>query len=173
MGPVTDGEPPKGRSSLSFPIENENDVLSAGTETWNFCRDAGFSNLASMHVRTAFSELGRNILKYAGRGEVIVKILPEGGVKLLFLDQGPGIPDIEQAMDFGFSTAGSLGLGLPGARKLADHFEIASQPGKGTQVTFVKYLKASPRKTEAIPRGYARAWRRGLPAKDGDKPTSA
>jgi serine/threonine-protein kinase RsbT len=144
-------------SHTRYEIAKEEDLLTSGREIWLFCLEMGFSTVESMQVRTAFSELARNILKYAVKGEVIASKIGDTGIKLLFIDQGPGIPDIEQAMQYGFSTGGSLGLGLPGSKKLADHFDIVSSPGKGTQVTFIKYRKAAPRKTEAILRESLRA----------------
>jgi len=145
------------RTRTRYEIRKEEDLLTAGREVWLLCLEMGFSSVESMQVRTAFSELARNILKFAGKGEVIASRVGDGGIKLLFIDQGPGIPDIEQAMQYGFSTAGSLGLGLPGSKKLADHFDIVSSPGKGAQITFIKYRKTAPRKTEAILRESLRA----------------
>lgn len=94
---------------------------------------------------TAASELSRNILKYAGSGggHVHVDVLQKDqkrGVRAVFTDSGPGISDIELAMTDGFSTGGSLGLGLPGARRLVDEFSISSVVGQGTTVTIVKWV---------------------------------
>jgi serine/threonine-protein kinase RsbT len=151
------GEPPGSgdkslESRIRFEINHENDLLVAGREIWSYCQDLGFSSVESMQVRTAFSELARNILKFAQNGEVILTRIGEGGVRLLFIDEGPGISDIDMAMGYGFSTAKSLGLGLPGSKKLADNFEIFSETGKGTQITFEKHArkKANPRSTEEI-----------------------
>jgi len=91
---------------------------------------------------TAASELARNTLDYGGGGEVeIVRIeeLPRKGVRLTFLDQGPGIPDVEAALRDGFTTGGGLGLGLGGARRLCNEFSIDSTPGKGTRVTIGRW----------------------------------
>ena len=95
---------------------------------------------------TAASELSRNILKYAGSGggHVQIDLLRKDqkrGVRAVFTDSGPGISDVELAMKDGFSTGGSLGLGLPGARRLVDEFSISSSLGQGTTVTIVKWVR--------------------------------
>ena len=93
-------------------------------------------------VATAISEVARNIILYAGRGVVELEVTtgPNGsGLSIRAVDEGPGIPDIELAMRDGYSTGRSLGLGLPGARRLMDDFSITSEPGLGTVVTMVKW----------------------------------
>lgn len=91
---------------------------------------------------TAASELVRNMLNYANGGKILIEVISKGrdnGIRLTFKDQGPGIKDISQAMKDGFSTGKSLGLGLPGAKRLASEFSIQSEPGKGTTVTIIKW----------------------------------
>ena len=91
---------------------------------------------------TAASELVRNLLKYGGGGRVIIEVVTNSrdkGVRLTFEDKGPGIPDIEMAMKDGFSTGRSLGLGLPGTKRLVNEFDIKSTVGKGTTVTITKW----------------------------------
>ena len=91
---------------------------------------------------TAVSELARNMLRYAGGGEVVVEVVTRGrenGVRLLFVDKGPGIADIALAMKDGYTTAKSMGLGLPGAKRLVSEFNIASEVNKGTTVTIIKW----------------------------------
>ena len=91
---------------------------------------------------TAVSELARNMLRYANGGEVVVEVVTRGrenGVRLRFVDNGPGIADISLAMKDGFSTARSMGLGLPGAKRLVSEFDIASEVNKGTTVTIIKW----------------------------------
>jgi len=93
-------------------------------------------------IATAISELARNIVLYANEGEVVLQLLENNGrrgIKIVAGDNGPGIADIELAMQLGYSTSGSLGLGLPGVKRLMDEFEIASEVGKGTRVTVVKW----------------------------------
>lgn len=91
---------------------------------------------------TAASELVRNLLKYGGGGKVIIELVSNGrdnGVRLTFEDKGPGIPDVALAMKDGFSTGRSLGLGLPGTKRLVNEFEIRSIVGKGTTVVITKW----------------------------------
>jgi serine/threonine-protein kinase RsbT len=93
---------------------------------------------------TAASELARNTLKYGGGGEVHLDSLSDGirnGLGLLFVDAGPGITNIEQALRDGFTTGGGLGLGLGGSRRLVDEFEIDSRPGEGTAVSVIKWKR--------------------------------
>ena len=92
---------------------------------------------------TAASELSRNMLRYGGGGKVIIEVVAterNKGIKLIFIDKGPGIADIAQAMKDGFSTGKSLGLGLPGAKRLVNEFEIKSKPKEGTTITVLKWI---------------------------------
>jgi len=91
---------------------------------------------------TAASELVRNMLRYANGGKILIEIVSKGrnnGIRLTFMDNGPGIADINLAMKDGYSTGKSLGLGLPGAKRLADEFMMKSEVGKGTSVTIIKW----------------------------------
>jgi serine/threonine-protein kinase RsbT len=91
---------------------------------------------------TAASELVRNMLRYANGGKILIEVVSKGrnnGIRLTFMDNGPGIADINLAMKDGYSTGKSLGLGLPGARRLADEFLVQSEVGKGTSVTIIKW----------------------------------
>ena len=102
----------------------------------------GFSLVDQTKVVTAASELGRNTIQYGGGGKAVIEIVANGtrrGLRLLFADAGPGIPDIALAMKDGYTSGGGLGLGLPGAKKLSDEFAIDSAPGKGTRVTIVRW----------------------------------
>ena len=104
--------------------------------------ELGFSTGDATLIATSISELARNIVSYARKGEIILKIVHASsrqGISIIASDSGPGIRDIRQAMRDGFSTSGSLGLGLPGVRRLMDEFEIASEPGRGTMVTVKKW----------------------------------
>jgi serine/threonine-protein kinase RsbT len=103
---------------------------------------AGFSLVEQTKVVTAASELGRNTIQYGGGGRVTISAVLNGsrrGLRLEFIDQGPGIKDIAQALTDGFTTGGGLGLGLSGAKRLSDEFEIESEPGKGTRVAVVRW----------------------------------
>ncbi len=91
---------------------------------------------------TAASELFRNMIRYAGSGEVLIEVISKGresGIRLTFSDQGPGIADISLAMQDGYSTGKSLGLGLPGTRRLMNEFDLQSTPGVGTTIKIVKW----------------------------------
>lgn len=91
---------------------------------------------------TAASELVRNMLRYANGGKILIEVVSKGrnnGIRLTFIDNGPGIADVNLAMKDGYSTGKSLGLGLPGAKRLADEFTMQSEVGKGTSVTIIKW----------------------------------
>ena len=107
---------------------------------WALC--AGFSLVDQTKIVTAASELARNTLTHGGGGTVRLEALNDGnrrGIRVVFEDHGPGIPDVEQAMRDGFTTAGGLGLGLGGAKRLANDFEIDSEPGRGTRVMITRW----------------------------------
>ena len=102
----------------------------------------GFSIVEQTKIVTAASELARNILNYGGGGEMILQALQEGvrrGIKLDFIDRGPGIADIELAMKDGYTTGGGMGLGLGGAKRLSSEFNIDSKLGAGTRVTITRW----------------------------------
>lgn len=102
----------------------------------------GFSLVDQTKIVTAASELARNALEYGGGGEVRLQALTEGfrrGLRLTFIDHGPGIPDIELALQDGYTTGSGLGLGLGGARRLVNEFEITSRPGEGTRVMIARW----------------------------------
>jgi serine/threonine-protein kinase RsbT len=125
-------------------IDHHGDVVTARQKGRELAARVGFSGSDLTIIATAISEIARNIVVYAKRGEVTVAPLAEGsrrGILVVARDSGPGIPNIEQAMRDGFSTGKSLGLGLPGARRLMDEFEISSQLGVGTTVTMRKWVR--------------------------------
>jgi serine/threonine-protein kinase RsbT len=102
----------------------------------------GFSLVDQTKIVTAASELGRNTIQYGGGGRVEITTVSNGvrrGVRLEFVDEGPGIVDLKLAMQDGYTTGGGLGLGLSGAKRLSDDFEIDSSPGKGTRVAIVRW----------------------------------
>jgi serine/threonine-protein kinase RsbT len=121
------------------------DLLRARQLLRERAREIGLGLVEETKLVTAGSELARNILKYARPGgEMHVDVLPgdpRPGLRAVFQDRGPGISDVGLAMKDGFSTSGSLGLGLPGAKRLVDDFEISSTPGIGTTVTVVKWSR--------------------------------
>ncbi len=112
-------------------------------ESTLYCQEAGFDDTPSRLIATAVSELVRNILKYAGSGELRirrVKDVGRRGVEIEAADTGPGIADCEAAMCDHFSSGGTLGLGLPGVKRMMDEFSLDSAPGKGTRVTVRKWI---------------------------------
>ena len=132
-----------------FPIGSEHDILTARQRGRELAAEAGFSGSDLTVVATAISEIARNIVEYAVRGEIVISLLHHGdnrGVSIVATDEGPGIPDVALAMQDGFSTGRSLGLGLPGARRLMDEFDVQSETGSGTTVTMRKWVhKATAR----------------------------
>jgi serine/threonine-protein kinase RsbT len=133
-------------SSQSTTIREESDLLRVRSVLRAEAHHVGMGLTAATKLITAGSELARNIVRYAvhGRGEVITERIRDGerqGVRAVFSDTGPGIADVEEAMRDGFSTAGSLGLGLPGSRRLVDEFSIDSEPGRGTTVVIAQWSR--------------------------------
>lgn len=125
-----------------IPIRYDADIVTARQGGREMATEVGFSGSDLTVIATAISEVVRNIVVYAKSGELVLAPAREGprqGILIVARDKGPGIADIEQAMQDGFSTGGSLGLGLPGARRLMDHFHIDSAPGRGTVVTMKKW----------------------------------
>ncbi|WP_132050745.1 anti-sigma regulatory factor [Pseudocnuella soli] len=123
-------------------IEKEQDVVPFRNRVKEHAVKIGMSLLNQTKLITAASELVRNMLKYGGGGVAIIEVISQGrdnGIRLIFQDQGPGIKDIPQAMKDGFSTGKSLGLGLPGTKRLVSEFDIKSKEGEGTTVTIIKW----------------------------------
>ena len=129
-------------SKEAIQIVKEQDVILFRNRVKEFATKIGMSILNKTKLITAASELVRNMLKYANGGVVILEIVSKDrttGVKLTFTDKGPGIADIKLAMQDGYSTGKSLGLGLPGAKRLVNEFDIKSEVGKGTTVTIIRW----------------------------------
>ena len=130
--------------SRSIALESEHDIIIARSEVRAIAARLGFRLLDQTRLATVTSELARNVVKYARRGRMIAQPLDatqaRAGLRLIFEDSGPGIPDVTAAMRDGFSTGRSLGKGLPGSKRLVDHFEIESEVGRGTRVTVVRWL---------------------------------
>ena len=123
-------------------IASDVDVMKARQKGRELAVLIGISGSDLTLMATAISEISRNIVQYAGRGEMKFRQVTKGGRRGLMIiarDFGPGIADIAQAMQDGFSTSRGMGLGLPGARRLMDDFEIHSEIGKGTTVSMVKW----------------------------------
>jgi serine/threonine-protein kinase RsbT len=129
---------------LRIPVTTDVDVVTARQRGREVAAQAGFSSGDQTVIAAAISEVARNILNYARRGEVLLSVVTNGdrqGVIVVARDQGPGIPDVQRALEDGYSTSGGLGLGLPGARRLMDDFDVTSSVGKGTTVTMKKWRR--------------------------------
>jgi serine/threonine-protein kinase RsbT len=129
---------------LRIPVTADVDVVTARQRGREVAAQAGFSSGDQTVIAAAISEIARNILNYAKRGEVLLSVVTNGdrqGVIIVARDQGPGIPDVQRALEDGYSTSGGLGLGLPGARRLMDDFDVTSSVGKGTTVTMKKWRR--------------------------------
>jgi len=125
------------------PIKQESDIVTARQQGRALAAQSGFSSIEQTFIATAISEVARNIIVYAGSGEIVLRTVQRNGGKpgivIVARDQGPGIPDVALAMRNGYSTANSLGLGLPGAKRMMDEFEIVSEMGKETTITMKKW----------------------------------
>ena len=125
-----------------LPIRNQEDIVRVRQATREHSVAHGFSLVDQTKLVTAASELARNTLDYGNGGEVEIARLIDGtrkGLRLTFSDQGPGIEDLQKALTDGYSTGGGLGLGLSGARRLSNDFNIDSAPGKGTRVMIARW----------------------------------
>jgi serine/threonine-protein kinase RsbT len=130
---------------IRVAIRTDADVVTARQEARTMGARLGFSSTDLTLLATAISEVARNITTYAGEGEVTVRILEEGGrqgIEVLASDDGPGIENVELAMQDGYTTGNGLGLGLPGTRRLVDDFDLRTKPGAGTTVRLVKWIRA-------------------------------
>lgn len=128
---------------LRVPIVSEIDIVVARQQGRALAGQLGFSSGDLALIATAISEMARNIVVYAKQGEILLKLV-EGkprGIVIMACDHGPGIANLELAMQDGYSTGGGLGLGLPGAKRLMDEFDVVSEVGKGTTVTMKKWKR--------------------------------
>jgi serine/threonine-protein kinase RsbT len=129
-------------AECKVPINSERDIVLARQKGRAMATQLKFSLGNATLIATAISELARNIVSYAGRGEIVMSVTRNSdrtGIMIVASDNGPGISDLALALRDGFSTSGSLGIGLPGVRRLMDEFDIDSQPGRGTIVTVTKW----------------------------------
>jgi serine/threonine-protein kinase RsbT len=125
-----------------LPIRSQEDIVRVRQATRENAIAQGFTLVDQTKLVTAASELARNTLDYGKGGEVAIERLGEGarkGLRLTFTDQGPGIEDLEKALQDGYSTGGGLGLGLSGARRLCNEFTIDSKPGQGTRIVIARW----------------------------------
>ena len=126
-----------------IPILVEDDIVRARGAGRDLCRDLGFSEINQVKVATAISELARNIFQYAKTGLVVLRRLggARPGIEIVARDNGPGIPDVQLVLGGSYRSRTGMGKGLLGSRRLMDHFEIDSGPGRGTTVTLRKYVR--------------------------------
>jgi serine/threonine-protein kinase RsbT len=125
-------------------IRSDVDIVLARQQGRTMAADIGFAAVDTTLIATAISELARNILTYAQRGEVAMRTVETAhlkGILIVARDNGPGIRSVQDVLRDGYSTSGGLGLGLPGVRRLMDEFAIESEPRRGTTVTVKKWLK--------------------------------
>jgi serine/threonine-protein kinase RsbT len=123
-------------------ISTSEDVVAVRQAVRQRAVDLGFNLVDQTKIVTAASELARNTLQYGGGGTLLIEEVMQGsrrGIRLVFEDNGPGIPNIELAMKDGYTTGNGLGLGLSGAKRLSNEFSIHSRPGEGTRVTIVRW----------------------------------
>lgn len=127
-----------------IPLRSEADIVTVRQQARDMASALGFSKTDLIVLATAISEVARNAVTYGGGGEILLAVVRNGtrsGISVVAQDAGPGIPDLERALQDGYSTGGGLGLGLPGARRLMDEFEIESAAGKGTRITMRKWAR--------------------------------
>jgi len=129
-------------STDSLPLDRDEHIVIVRQAVRQRAVELGFSLVDQTKIVTAASELARNTIQHGGGGSAIVETVNDGsrrGLRLTFEDHGPGIPDIALAMKDGYTTAGGLGLGLSGAKRLSNEFSIASRPGEGTRVVITRW----------------------------------
>ena len=134
----------KEKEPLTIEIHTEVDIVEARQKGRMFSNCLGFSTLDQARIITTISELSRNIYKYATTGKIIMEIIEnqlEIGLKIVAVDKGPGIKNIQKAMESGYTTSGGLGVGLSGVKKLMDEFTISSQEDHGVNIQVIKWKK--------------------------------
>ena len=130
---------------IRVAIRTDADVVTARQEARTMGASLGFSSTDLTLLATAISEIARNITTYAGEGEVALRVITDAGrqgIEVVASDDGPGIADVELAMQDGYTTGNGLGLGLPGTRRLVDDFELETAPDTGTTIRLVKWTRA-------------------------------
>ena len=131
------------RNQIRIPVRNETGTTWSVMAAKKAAMAIGFDENLCQMIATAVSELANNIVKYAGRGEILIDGIMAGsrkGIEVIARDRGPGIEDIQKAMADHYSSGNTLGLGLPGVKRMMDEFELTSEPGKRTTVTVRKWL---------------------------------
>ncbi|MBU9710436.1 anti-sigma regulatory factor [Evansella tamaricis] len=125
-------------------INSEWGIVAARQAGRKLAREIGFGSVDQARITTAISELARNIYLYANKGQIHIEELTDSGrrgIKILAIDDGPGIKDVRRVMEDGFTTSGGLGAGLPGVKRLMDDFKIDSEVNSGTKITVIKWLR--------------------------------
>jgi serine/threonine-protein kinase RsbT len=126
----------------TIPVRASGEVVQVRHLVRKLAVDIGLSLIEQTKIVTAASELARNMVDYGGGGTLRAEVLEDGmrrGLRLSFEDQGPGIADVDQALRDGFTSGNGMGLGLGGAKRLSNEFELASKPGEGTRVTITRW----------------------------------
>ena len=127
---------------VRVPITSDADLVPARAQGRALAQTLGFSQTDATLIATAISEIARNIVVHAGRGEIVMTSIHQPhryGLVIVASDMGPGIPQVDAALERGHTSRGSLGLGLPGARRLMDEFQVETDAEKGTKVTMIKW----------------------------------
>jgi len=130
------------KGEVRVPVASETDLIAARKQGRLMAEELGLSPTDATLVATAISELARNIVHYAEKGEILIRLVKNGhrhGVSVEARDEGPGMVDTRLAMQEGYSSSGGLGLGLPGVRRIMDEFDISSAVGRGTRITVTKW----------------------------------
>lgn len=125
-------------------IQKEWDIVAARQLGRDIARKTGFGTVDQARIATAISELARNIYLYTDDGKIcfeVIENIDHKGMSIVSFDSGPGIKDISQVMEDGYSTSGGLGAGLPGVKRLVDEFDIRSEDGKGTEIKAIKWVR--------------------------------
>jgi len=133
------------QTSETLRISESQDIVMVRQAVRKKAISLGFNLVDQTKIVTATSELARNTLDYGGGGTMVLQVVQNGrrgGIRLTFEDQGPGIPDVALALKDGYTSGGGMGLGLGGAKRLSDEFEIETAPGKGTRVTILRWRSA-------------------------------
>lgn len=128
------------------PVRTSADVVSVRHLVRRWAVELGFTLVEQTKIVTAASELARNMIDYGGGGQLVLESLDDGirkGLRLIFEDHGPGIVDIQAALRDGYTTGGGMGLGLGGAKRLSNEFDLRSAPGEGTRVAITRWKGAS------------------------------
>jgi serine/threonine-protein kinase RsbT len=130
-------------NETSVAISSAADIVVARQKGRQLAMEVGFGGSELTLIATAISEIARNIVDHAEKGQVILSPTNHGnrrGIQVIAKDKGPGIPDVERAMQYGFTTNRGLGVGLPGAKSLMDEFKVETKVGKGTTITMRKWV---------------------------------